>query len=98
MLNQLLPANTMAVPLSRLTPGALTNRRGPVPAVVLGGSVNALSVVRSLGRMGVPVWVVGEADAPARSSPVEFSEPRGWSPWYVTHQGHYSTGSSPVAR
>jgi predicted ATP-grasp superfamily ATP-dependent carboligase len=36
----------------------LTASAAPVPAVVMGGR-NALSVVRSLGRMGVPVHVLG---------------------------------------
>jgi predicted ATP-grasp superfamily ATP-dependent carboligase len=39
-----------------------------VPALVLGGAANALSVVRSLGRAGVPVWVLAAPDCPARHS------------------------------
>src|SRR4051812_34159679 len=34
----------------------------PGGAVVLGGDYRALGVVRSLGRRGVPVWVVREGD------------------------------------
>jgi predicted ATP-grasp superfamily ATP-dependent carboligase len=36
----------------------VTGSAGLAPAVVMGGR-NALSVVRSLGRMGVPVWILG---------------------------------------
>jgi predicted ATP-grasp superfamily ATP-dependent carboligase len=39
----------------------VTAGTSPVPAIVLGGR-NALSVVRSLGRIGVPVYVLGGRD------------------------------------
>src|SRR3954465_5374149 len=38
------------------------------PAVVLGGEVNALSVIRDLGRLGVTVYAIGEGDACTRHS------------------------------
>jgi len=38
------------------------------PVIVIGGSANALSVVRSLGRMGVPSYVLSNATAPVRYS------------------------------
>lgn len=37
-----------------------------VPAVVLGGQANALSVARRLGARGIPVHVFADGDAPAR--------------------------------
>ena len=40
----------------------------PVGAVVVGGDYRGLGIVRSLGRRGVPVWVVHGADAIARHS------------------------------
>ncbi len=42
--------------------------RGPAPALVLGGAANALSVVRNLGRAGIPVWLLAGPDCPARHS------------------------------
>jgi predicted ATP-grasp superfamily ATP-dependent carboligase len=42
--------------------GALGARQRPLGAVVLGGDYRALGVVRSLGRHGVPVWVVRQGD------------------------------------
>src|SRR5437016_2517692 len=38
------------------------------PALVLGGAANALSVVRSLGRAGVMVYVLNEPSAHVRHS------------------------------
>ncbi len=38
------------------------------PAIVVGGSVNALSIARSLGRRGVPVYVLNAPDAYVCSS------------------------------
>ncbi len=46
--------------------GASTN--GKVGAVVLGGDYRALTVVRSLGRHGVPVWVLPEQQKIATKS------------------------------
>lgn len=43
-------------------------KTGAVPAVVLGGGVNALSVVRSLGRAGIPNYVLNQADSAVRHS------------------------------
>jgi D-aspartate ligase len=40
----------------------------PVGAVVVGGDYRGLGIVRSLGRRGVPVWVVHGAEAVARHS------------------------------
>jgi D-aspartate ligase len=40
----------------------------PVGAVVVGGDYRGLGIVRSLGRRGVPVWVVHGSDAIARRS------------------------------
>ena len=36
--------------------------RGEVGAIVVGGDYRGLGVVRSLGRRGIPVWVVAEKD------------------------------------
>ena len=38
------------------------------PAVLLGGSANAVSVARSLWAAGVPVVALGHADSPVRHS------------------------------
>jgi predicted ATP-grasp superfamily ATP-dependent carboligase len=38
------------------------------PAIIVGGGANALSVARSLGRMGVPVYVLNERNAFVRFS------------------------------
>ncbi|HEY3764680.1 MAG TPA: hypothetical protein VGL44_05940 [Gaiellales bacterium] len=53
------------------------------PAVVLGGRTNALSVARGLGRRGVPVHAVGDAESVVRHSryctrfvPIEPGEPQ----------------------
>jgi predicted ATP-grasp superfamily ATP-dependent carboligase len=43
-------------------PSRLARGRPPTGAVVLGGDYRALGVVRSLGRHGVPVWVVRQGD------------------------------------
>jgi D-aspartate ligase len=47
--------------------GLAVARRKP-PAIVLGGSVNALSVARSLARAGVEVYALGDASSPLRHS------------------------------
>lgn len=51
------------------------DRRAPViwpanlpPAIILGGEANALSVARQLGRVGVSVYALGEAESVVRSS------------------------------
>jgi predicted ATP-grasp superfamily ATP-dependent carboligase len=41
---------------------------GRPPAVVLGGSANAVSVARSLHAAGVEVWALGRRDSPVRHS------------------------------
>ena len=48
----------------RARAGVLASRTAtpPVPAFVLGGSINALAVVRSLGRKGIPVRVVPDRE------------------------------------
>lgn len=47
------------------------------PVLLLGGEANALSVVRDLGRMGVCVFAVGEADSAVRHSRyVRWIEPK----------------------
>lgn len=47
----------------------------PTPAVVVGGGLNALGVVRSLGSAGVPVWVLDtDARSPAMRS--RYATPR----------------------
>jgi len=38
------------------------------PVIILGGEANALSVARDLGRMGVRVYAMGEADSTVRAS------------------------------
>ena len=43
-------------------PSGLARGRPPAGALVLGGDYRALGVVRSLGRHGVPVWVVRQGD------------------------------------
>jgi D-aspartate ligase len=45
---------------------AMSNEMPPV--IILGGEANALSVARDLGRMGVSVYAIGEADSSVRSS------------------------------
>jgi predicted ATP-grasp superfamily ATP-dependent carboligase len=45
-----------------LQAAALAAATPPAGAVVLGGDYRALGVVRSLGRRGVPVWVIREGD------------------------------------
>jgi D-aspartate ligase len=40
----------------------------PVPCVLLHGDVNALTVARSLGRLGVPVYALNDAVAPVTRS------------------------------
>lgn len=40
---------------------------GP-PAILLGGEATAVSVARSLGRAGVPVWALGKQSDPVRRS------------------------------
>lgn len=47
---------------------AARGRPGPPPAVILGGGANAVSVARSLGRAGVPVFALCEPGAPVRHS------------------------------
>jgi D-aspartate ligase len=42
--------------------GLMSNGAQPRGALVLGGDYRALGVVRSLGRRGVPVWVVRQGD------------------------------------
>ncbi len=39
-----------------------------VPVILLGGEANALSVLRSLGRIGVTVYYIGEPDSTVRHS------------------------------
>src|SRR4051794_29032432 len=41
---------------------------GPTGALVLGGDYRGLGIVRSLGRRGVPVWVVHGSERVARYS------------------------------
>jgi predicted ATP-grasp superfamily ATP-dependent carboligase len=43
------------------------NRISP-PAILLGGEATAVSVARSLGRAGVPVWALGRRSDPVRRS------------------------------
>ena len=38
------------------------------PVLILGGEANALSVVRDLGRQGITVYAMGEADSSVQSS------------------------------
>lgn len=38
------------------------------PAIVIGGGANALSIARSLGRIGIEVWVLNQQDSPVRYS------------------------------
>ncbi len=59
---------------------------GPVPAVILSGSVNALSHARSLGRRGVPVLVIDDKRRSATRSryaralimPEGVTDPEAW--------------------
>lgn len=51
-----------------LRDNASGRRSALVPVIVLGGEANALSVVRSLGRLGVRVFVLGEKGSPVRAS------------------------------
>ncbi|MBI2804461.1 MAG: carboxylate--amine ligase [Planctomycetes bacterium] len=62
--------NLIPMPCERPEPHARRQKAGGarIPAIVLGGSANALSVVRSLGRAGVPVSVINQADSAARRS------------------------------
>jgi D-aspartate ligase len=46
----------------------VSTRVNPVPAVILGGRETAVPVCRSLGRAGVPVIALGEAEDPIRDS------------------------------
>jgi predicted ATP-grasp superfamily ATP-dependent carboligase len=41
-----------------VTTGVIANRRGKRGALVLGSDYKALGIVRSLGRHGIPVWVL----------------------------------------
>jgi D-aspartate ligase len=43
-------------------------KRAHAPAILLGGGANALSAARSLGRAGVPVFIINEPDALVRHS------------------------------
>jgi D-aspartate ligase len=47
---------------------ARPSRPTPPPTVLLGGDLTAVSVARSLGRSGVPVYVLSEARDPVRRS------------------------------
>ena len=48
--------------------GRTSHREGPLPAILLGGTENAISVARSLHRAGVPVVALGGPLSPVRFS------------------------------
>lgn len=74
------------------------DRRAPVtwpanlpPAIILGGEANALSVARQLGRAGVSVYALGEAESVVRSSrfarwiapPLDSGLEASWARWLL---------------
>jgi len=73
----------------------------PVPALVLGGGANALSVVRSLGRAGVPVFVINLPDSVVRHSrfarwvavPEKGSAEDAWTNFLLGADSDYLTGA-----
>ena len=66
-MNTLMSVAAVSAEFSQRAPSAAA-KQSLVPAVVLGGGANALSAVRSLGRAGVPVYILNEAEALVRHS------------------------------
>jgi D-aspartate ligase len=76
------------------------------PCIVMHGGVNALSIVRSLGRLGIPVYALNDADSPVLRShyakPIVV--PRGgtqredaWAKYLLGPDGEYLSGSLLLA-
>jgi predicted ATP-grasp superfamily ATP-dependent carboligase len=71
------------------------------PVIILGGEANALSVARDLGRMGVTVYAMGEADSTVRASryctwidvPLEGSLEDSWARCLLSDQAEYLRGA-----
>jgi D-aspartate ligase len=71
------------------------------PAVVLGGEANALSVIRSLRRAGVPVYVINQEGATVKYSwfarwlpvPRTGSDPESWASFLLGPQSDFLRGA-----
>jgi D-aspartate ligase len=75
------------------------------PAIVLGGQANALSVARSLGRLGVRVYSLNDTDAPVRYSrwcrrlpvPWRGSDEASWAAWLLGSEADCLRGAVLLA-
>src|SRR6516162_2521037 len=75
------------------------------PVVVLGGTANALSIARSLGRRGVPVYALNDADSHVRCSrwcrwldvPWRGDEESSWSAFLLGPQAEWLRGAVILA-
>jgi D-aspartate ligase len=71
------------------------------PVVILGGEANALSVVRDLGRQGITVYAMGEADSSVRSSrycnwlavEIDGTVEESWARFLLSDQSDYLRGA-----
>jgi len=75
------------------------------PAVLLGGVVNALSVARDLGRMGVQVYAIGSSDSLAKHSryarwidvPADDDEESAWATYLLGPDAAHLEGAVLLA-
>ena len=75
------------------------------PAIILGGEANALSVVRSLGRMGVKVFALGEPGSAVGSSRycnwvqpnLDGGTESAWARWLLGPQSEHLEGAVLLA-
>lgn len=75
------------------------------PVIILGGEANALSVARSLGRMGVRVYGMGEAESVVRQSryvqwiapPIQYGLEASWAGWLLSSESDHLKGAILLA-
>lgn len=81
-------------------------RSNGVPAIVLGGSVNALSIVRSLGRAGIESYAINYSQAAVKYSRfckwIDIPKAPGtveetWAAYLLGHESNYLRGAVVLA-